>query len=66
MKKQTISHEDIQRALAHFRRSGGTIQRLPEQVQPARTTIGEKWGLWESDLAAVLPVDEGAPARPGL
>jgi hypothetical protein len=36
MKKQRVSitHEDVERALARFRKQGGIITRLPDQVTP--------------------------------
>lgn len=60
--QQSITHEDIQQALAAFRRRGGTITRLPDQVQPAAAPVGARWQAWEVDLAALGLAEDNAPA----
>lgn len=59
--RSEISHQDIQRALAAFRQSGGTITRLPDQVVPSVAPIGLRAEGWEIDLTAMAARDDLAP-----
>jgi CTP:molybdopterin cytidylyltransferase MocA len=56
---QTITRNDVQRALAAFRRQGGAITRLPDQVQAGQMPVGVR-GAWTPDLT-LLSGDEGSP-----
>lgn len=62
-KRTAITHEDVQRALAAFRQRGGSITRLPDQVQPAVAPIGLREQSWEVDLTAMTGGD-AAPEAP--
>ena len=47
-KKTTISHTDITKAIQKFKKEGGLIKRLPEQVVPKGILVGGKFGMFES------------------
>lgn len=59
-----VTHDDIQRALARFRRQGGTITRLPDEVPPYRSPVGLRAESWSVDLAALGARDDAAPEGP--
>ncbi|HEX7926905.1 MAG TPA: hypothetical protein VF678_04880 [bacterium] len=58
MKKQTagITHQDIQKALAEFRKRGGLIRSLPDQVAVRSTSVS----CGESFQTAAVASGEGA------
>ncbi len=45
--RKSISEEEIQKALRKFLREGGLIKHLPDEVVPANTMVGSKWGMYE-------------------
>ena len=47
-KKVQIREEDIQKALKKFQESGGLIKRLPDQINPNRSLVGAKYGVYEA------------------
>jgi hypothetical protein len=47
-KKQQLSHPDITKALLKFKKQGGLIKRLPDQVVPKGVMVGGKFGVYES------------------
>ena len=51
--QKTISHQDVQAALAKFRKEGGSITQLPAQVQPSSALVGGRWNGYESFFGAV-------------
>ena len=54
MKKRTpVTPEEIQSALAKFRKAGGLITKLPNELLPPRRLVGEKWAVYESLLEIV-------------
>ena len=61
MKRKAITHEDVQRAMQAFRRDGGAIRQLPDQVTPQRNLLGAKWGVYEM-LPGVQELLEGRAA----
>jgi len=42
--KQTISHQELQRAIQRFLKEGGMIQKLPDQKSVAHSHVGHRWG----------------------
>ena len=65
MKNRTsVSHEEIQSALAKFRKAGGLITRLPNELSPPRKLVGEKWAAYES-LLEIVAADLGLDSLPG-
>ena len=52
-KRPPVTHEEIQSALAKFRKAGGLITRLPNELSPPRRLVGEKWAVYESLLEIV-------------
>ncbi len=51
--QKTITHQDVQAALAKFRKEGGSITQLPAQVQPSGALVGGRWNGYESFFGAV-------------
>ncbi|MCZ6473228.1 MAG: hypothetical protein O7A08_08025 [SAR324 cluster bacterium] len=49
MKSQgkTITHEHIERALEKFRRRGGLIKQLPDEIVIPDSMLGGRWGAYE-------------------
>lgn len=47
-KGAAVTHEEIAAAIAKFRREGGLIKRLPDEVTPINTAVGGKWSMYES------------------
>ena len=47
-KKQQLSHVDITKALQKFKKDGGLIKKLPDQVVPRGVMVGGKFGVYES------------------
>ena len=47
-KKQQLSHSDITKALQKFKKTGGLIMKLPDQVVPRGVMVGGKFGVYES------------------
>ena len=47
-KKPQLSHVDITKALQKFKKEGGLIQKLPDQVVPKGVMVGGKFGVYES------------------
>ncbi len=39
MKAKKITQDDVRTALKRFKRSGGLIRRLPDQVTPSRALV---------------------------
>lgn len=49
---QKVSHQDVQKAVQQFLRSGGIIVRLPEQKSELKPVVGgEKYEDYESYTA---------------
>ena len=49
MKKKEISHQDVQAAINKFMKSGGMIDKLPEQGAHDRRMVGEdKYQIYET------------------
>ncbi len=53
-----VTHEEIQSALAKFRKAGGLITKLPDEFSPPRRLVGEKWAVYES-LVGIVDADLG-------
>ena len=51
--QKTITHQDVQAALAKFHKEGGSINQLPPQVQPSGALVGGRWNGYESFFVAV-------------
>jgi len=47
-KKQQLSHVDITKALQKFKKDGGLIKKLPDQVVPRGVMVGGKFAVYES------------------
>ena len=47
-KKQQLNHADITKALQKFKKEGGLIKKLPDQVVPRGVMVGGKFGIYES------------------
>jgi hypothetical protein len=47
-KKPQLSHVDITKALQKFKKQGGLIKKLPDQVVPKGVMVGGKFGIYES------------------
>lgn len=54
--KQEVTHEDIQRALEKFHRSGGLIKKLPDELVPFRV-MAEGKGIYENVEEFLAKVD---------
>jgi hypothetical protein len=61
---QTITRDDVQRALTAFRRQGGAITRLPDQVQGGQVPVGVR-GAWTPDLTLLSGGDDAPRAAQG-
>lgn len=48
--KPTITQDEVQKALLRFKKEGGLIKKLPDQIAPANTFVGGKWAMYESPL----------------
>ena len=59
----SVTHEEIQSALAKFRKAGGLITRLPNELSPPRKLVGEKWALYES-LLEIVAAELGQDSLP--
>ena len=46
--RKGISRDEIQRALNKFKKGGGLITQLPDQVAPRRNQVGGKWAAYET------------------
>jgi hypothetical protein len=46
--KPTISHEELQAAIRKFQKTGGIIQKLPDQKSYSHQGVGVKWANTES------------------
>ena len=46
--KPTISHEELQAAIRKFQKTGGIIQKLPDQKSYTHQGVGVKWANAES------------------
>lgn len=43
-----ISHQEVSQAMQAFNNKGGNITRLPEEPDPTRTQVGQRWdGMFE-------------------
>jgi hypothetical protein len=47
-KKPTLSHSDISKALQKFKKQGGLIHKLPDQIVPKGVLVGGKFGVYET------------------
>ena len=47
-KKITLSHDEIQNALRAFKKNGGLIKLLPDEVAIGQTLVGGKWSIYET------------------
>jgi hypothetical protein len=47
-KKTAISHTDVSKAIQKFKRQGGLIRRLPDQVLPKGMLVGGKFAMYET------------------
>jgi hypothetical protein len=47
-KGAAVTHEEVTQAIAKFRREGGLIKKLPDEVTPINTAVGGKWSIYES------------------
>jgi hypothetical protein len=56
--KAVITESEIQQALEKFKKHGGLIKRLPDEVVPAHNLVGAKWSMYETIQ------DSGAAATP--
>ena len=55
MKKNNVSHQEVQAAIQRFVRKGGLIEKLPEQSAKRRDVIGEdKYEMYE--MVSDLPI----------
>ena len=54
--KKEITHEDIQRALENFYKSGGLIKKLPDEHAPSRV-MAEGLGIYENAEEFLVKVD---------
>ena len=60
---KAVRHEEVQAALAKFRKAGGLITRLPNELSPPRKLVGEKWAAYES-LLDIVAADPGQGSLP--
>jgi len=66
-RKQLVSHDDIQSALARFRQGGGVIRKLPDQVQPIQDGLAARLDEWEQEMGPLLGGDDAAERNaPGV
>ena len=49
-KSVTISRDEIQRAIAKFKKTGGLIKKLPDEPTPVHSVVGHKWAMYETPL----------------
>ena len=56
-KGPAISREEIQQALAKFKREGGLIKKLPDEPTPLHMLVGNKWAMYESPMEAAVTSD---------
>ena len=54
-RRMTITHEDVERALARFRQAGRGITRLEPQATPLRPSVRDPAGGMGNLLDQVLP-----------
>ena len=54
-RQMTITHEDVERALARFRQAGRGITRLEPQATPRRPSVRDPAGAMGNLLDQVLP-----------
>lgn len=47
-KKTMLSHTDVAKAIQKFKKEGGLIKRLPDQVVPKGVMVGGKFSMFES------------------
>ena len=47
-KKNQLSHDDIQMALRAFKKHGGLIKQLPDEVTTGGSLVGKKWSMYET------------------
>ena len=50
MKAKKITQDEVRIALEHFKRDGGLIRRLPDQVTPSRAQVPTRAGYETVDL----------------
>lgn len=46
--KAVITEAQIQQALDKFKKRGGLIKKLPDEVVPPHNLVGAKWGMYET------------------
>jgi len=46
-KKKSISTADISKAIQKFKKSGGLIKQLPDQIVPRGVMVGGKFSMYE-------------------
>ncbi|HKI98929.1 MAG TPA: hypothetical protein VKB51_10685 [bacterium] len=46
--KAVVTEQDIQQALEKFKKQGGLVKRLPDEVVPAHNLVGAKWSMYET------------------
>ena len=57
--QKQVTHEEIHKALKKFRKLGGLITRLPDQVTPRNVLIGARWSMYES-ISGIATVVESS------
>jgi len=46
-KRKAVTQEELNQAVRKFLKSGGTIQKLPDQKSVSQHLVGAKWGTTE-------------------
>ena len=53
-RKTAVNHEDLQRAIAKYLKSGGRIEKLPEQKSVSNSLVGRRWNNSEVELDPLI------------
>lgn len=46
--KAVITEAQVQQALEKFKKQGGLIRKLPDEVVPPHNLVGAKWAMYET------------------
>jgi hypothetical protein len=61
-KKAQLNHGDITKALQKFKKQGGLIKKLPDQIVPRGVMVGGKFGVYETVFGDRSGTGSGAAA----
>ena len=43
-----VTEQEVQQALQKFKKQGGLIKKLPDEIVPAHNLVGSRWAMYET------------------